>query len=305
MSIRGGQELRPGHERPAARRARVLRVRRQQRDHPDLRDRGDRHVQEGSVGARTQRAPGRAPARSVSQHDGGLVARRSRWRTAARSASRCRRTRSRTRATTRGRWISASSRSRSRSATPIRRRRRSSSPRTSTCAIRGDALGLAHGRLRARADLDRRAVPGQPRAARAAGRRSTQFYADGAVVVDAPGLHANEFLTLKDEGGKSALTRWDKTLGKAVPVKKLRDGVWGIKPRNTRAALRARPLARRRRQAGHARRQGRHRQDAARDRRGAAEGHRGAGVLEAARRRGRSSRSAATSATCPATSRRS
>jgi PhoH-like ATPase len=60
-----------------------------------------------------------------------------------------------------------------------------------------------------------------------------QFYADGSVVVDAPGLHANEFLTLKDEsGGKSALTRWDKGLGKAVPVKKLRDGVWGIKPRN-------------------------------------------------------------------------
>ncbi|MDQ3341657.1 MAG: PhoH family protein [Myxococcota bacterium] len=60
-----------------------------------------------------------------------------------------------------------------------------------------------------------------------------QFYADGNVVVDAPGLHANEYLTLKDEaGGKSALARWDKTTGKAQPVKKLRDGVWGIKPRN-------------------------------------------------------------------------
>jgi PhoH-like ATPase len=59
-----------------------------------------------------------------------------------------------------------------------------------------------------------------------------QFYTDGSVVIDAPGLHANEFLTLKDDHGKSALTRWDKTLGKAVPVKKLREGVWGIKPRN-------------------------------------------------------------------------
>jgi PhoH-like ATPase len=60
-----------------------------------------------------------------------------------------------------------------------------------------------------------------------------QFYADGHVVVDAPGLHANEYLTLKDEtGGKSALARWDKTTGKAQPVKKLREGVWGIKPRN-------------------------------------------------------------------------
>jgi PhoH-like ATPase len=59
------------------------------------------------------------------------------------------------------------------------------------------------------------------------------FYAEGSVVVDAPKLHANEYLTLKDEsGGKSALSRWDKPTGKAHPVKKLRDGVWGIKPRN-------------------------------------------------------------------------
>ena len=59
-----------------------------------------------------------------------------------------------------------------------------------------------------------------------------EFYANSSVVVDAPGLHANEFLTLKDDNGKSALTRWDKNVGKAVPVKKLREGVWGIKPRN-------------------------------------------------------------------------
>ena len=59
-----------------------------------------------------------------------------------------------------------------------------------------------------------------------------KFYADGSVVVDAPGVHANEYLTLKDEGGKSALTRWDKATEKALPVKKLREGVWGIKPRN-------------------------------------------------------------------------
>ncbi len=59
-----------------------------------------------------------------------------------------------------------------------------------------------------------------------------EFYANNAVVIDAPGLHANEFLTLKDDAGKSALTRWDKNVGKAVPVRKLREGVWGIKPRN-------------------------------------------------------------------------
>ncbi len=59
-----------------------------------------------------------------------------------------------------------------------------------------------------------------------------RFYAESSVIVDAPDLHANEFLTLKDDHGKSALTRWDKTTGKAVPVRKLREGVWGIKPRN-------------------------------------------------------------------------
>ena len=59
-----------------------------------------------------------------------------------------------------------------------------------------------------------------------------RFYADSSVIVDAPDLHANEFLTLKDDHGKSALTRWDKPTGKAVPVRKLREGVWGIKPRN-------------------------------------------------------------------------
>jgi PhoH-like ATPase len=59
-----------------------------------------------------------------------------------------------------------------------------------------------------------------------------QFYTDGAVAVDVPNLHANEFLTLKDDTSKSALSRWHKESAKAQPVKKLREGVWGIKPRN-------------------------------------------------------------------------
>ena len=59
-----------------------------------------------------------------------------------------------------------------------------------------------------------------------------QFYADGNATVDAPNLYANEFLTLREEGGKSALARWDKPSAKAHPVKKLREAVWGIKPRN-------------------------------------------------------------------------
>jgi PhoH-like ATPase len=97
--------------------------------------------------------------------------------------------------------------------------------------IRGDALGLAA------VDFEPERTPidelyaGNRELTVPAGTIE-RFYADGSVIVDAPGLHANEFLTLKDEGGKSALSKWDKAAGKAVPVKKLRDGVWGIKPRN-------------------------------------------------------------------------
>lgn len=97
--------------------------------------------------------------------------------------------------------------------------------------IRGDALGL----ITADYEPERISVdelyPGN-RELLVPSNVIDEFFKDGSVVVDAPGLHANEFLTLKDEAGKSALTRWDKGLGKAVPVKKLREGVWGIKPRN-------------------------------------------------------------------------
>ena len=116
---------------------------------------------------------------------------------------------------------------------------RDADPKTSTVLvskdvnmrIRGDALGLAA------VDFEPETTPidelyaGHREITVPAGTVE-KFYADGAAVIDAPNLHANEFLTLKDEGGKSALARWDKATGKALPVKKLRDGVWGIKPRN-------------------------------------------------------------------------
>ncbi len=97
--------------------------------------------------------------------------------------------------------------------------------------VRGDALGLQTADYEAEQISIEELYSGN-RELVVPAKTVEQFYADGSVTVDAPGLHANEFVTLKDEGGKSALTRWDKTLGKAVPVRKLRDGVWGIKPRN-------------------------------------------------------------------------
>jgi len=97
--------------------------------------------------------------------------------------------------------------------------------------VRGDALGLQTVDFEPeRIQIDE-LYPGNRELLVPPGTIDT-FYANNSVVVDAPGLHANEFLTLKDEAGKSALTRWDKATAKAVPVKKLRDNVWGIKPRN-------------------------------------------------------------------------
>ena len=100
--------------------------------------------------------------------------------------------------------------------------------------IRGDALGLKADDFEPEQIVDRRAVPGQPRAPRAAARRSTSSTRTARVDRRrAPSLHANEFLTLKDENAvATALGRCDGPNKKVVPVKKLREGVWGIKPRN-------------------------------------------------------------------------
>src|SRR5690606_15823591 len=94
--------------------------------------------------------------------------------------------------------------------------------------VRGDALGLASVDFEPEQISIDELYPGNRDLLVPPGTIDT-FYADGNVTIDAPGVHANEYLTLKDETGKSALTKWDKNLAKAVPVKKLRDGVWGIK----------------------------------------------------------------------------
>jgi PhoH-like ATPase len=100
--------------------------------------------------------------------------------------------------------------------------------------IRGDALGLQAVDFEPEKIQIDELYPGNTEITVAPGVIEA-FYADGSVAVAAEGLHANEYLTLKDgegAGGKSALARWDKATGKALPVKKLREGVWGIRPRN-------------------------------------------------------------------------
>jgi PhoH-like ATPase len=98
--------------------------------------------------------------------------------------------------------------------------------------IRGDALGLVT------VDYEEQAVSleelylGSTEVA-IAGPEIDKFYADGEIVVDAP-LVANQYVLLRnrDNAAQTALGRFDHGRGRVVPIKKLREGVWGIKPRN-------------------------------------------------------------------------
>ena len=243
-------------------RARVLRVRRQQRS---LRFTSSRRLIRSRsilVRARAQRTPGGAAAR---------LAPVQRRRPLARTADGerrpcawpCRRTRFKNPATTRGPWIlSASSRLRSRFARPIPvlpdGPRHEGHQHVASVATRARP---AHHPLRSRADSTSTSST-RVTAELCSSPPGTidSFYVYVLVVVDAPGLHANEYLTLKDENGKSALTRWDKTVGKSVP--EAARSAAGDQAAQQGEALRARPAPRRLDQAGHARRQGRYRQDA-------------------------------------------
>src|SRR4029079_12060833 len=48
-----------------------------------------------------------------------------------------------------------------------------------------------------------------------------------------PELFSNEYVLLRGRDGSStALGRVDKAQGAVLPIRKLREGVWGIRPRN-------------------------------------------------------------------------
>jgi PhoH-like ATPase len=60
-----------------------------------------------------------------------------------------------------------------------------------------------------------------------------KFYADGSLPIE-QSVQANQYLLIKDRNNPShsALGRYDATAKKVQPVRKLREGVWGIRPRN-------------------------------------------------------------------------
>jgi PhoH-like ATPase len=99
--------------------------------------------------------------------------------------------------------------------------------------VRGDALGLIT------IDYDAEKIDIQELYA---GTREIEvpanvvdtFYQEGQVVPPADAFQPNEYLLLKDtqNAAHTALARWDGVQKKAVPVKKMREGVWGIRPKN-------------------------------------------------------------------------
>ena len=193
--------------------------------------------------------------------------------------------------------------------------RPSSSPRTSTCASAPTRSGLtaedydAEQHRASRSST--RATPSSTVPRRRRSTRSTRRarLAELEAAAQDAAVYANEYVLLRrprqpvaDARSAAATRRQGK---RVLADPQAARGRVGHPAAQQGAALRARPAAQRRHQAGDARRQGRHRQDAARDRRRPAEGRRGGASTTSCWSRGRSSRSAATSATCPATSRRS
>jgi PhoH-like ATPase len=100
--------------------------------------------------------------------------------------------------------------------------------------VRGDALGLIT------SDYDEQNVRIEELYAGSKeieinGGMIDEFYSEGSVhLEDEEELSPNQYLLLRnqDNQGQTALARYDDNKGCAVPVRKLREGVWGIRPRN-------------------------------------------------------------------------
>jgi PhoH-like ATPase len=99
--------------------------------------------------------------------------------------------------------------------------------------VRGDALGLLTIDYDAE-KIDIQELFAGTRELEVAGAAIDAFYQEGSMAAPVEGLYPNEYLLLKDEQNPAhtALARWDGVQRKALPVKKLREGVWGIRPRN-------------------------------------------------------------------------
>lgn len=102
--------------------------------------------------------------------------------------------------------------------------------------VRGDALGLATVDYEPEHISLEELYPGNTELT-VPGELIDTLYAEGSVAigeVTGERLTPNEYVLLrsKDKEGHTGLARFDAGAGKLVTIQKLRDGVWGIRPRN-------------------------------------------------------------------------
>jgi PhoH-like ATPase len=67
-----------------------------------------------------------------------------------------------------------------------------------------------------------------------AGSQIDAFYQEGSLAMESEKLLPNQYVLLRDRENAThtALGRWDLKEKRLVPIRKLREGVWGIRPRN-------------------------------------------------------------------------
>jgi PhoH-like ATPase len=99
--------------------------------------------------------------------------------------------------------------------------------------VRGDALGLLATDYDAEKIDIQELYPGT-RELEIEGAMVDAFHKDGSLPLNRDDIHPNEYLLLRDvaNSNHTALGRWDGKDKRIVPVRKLREGVWGIRPRN-------------------------------------------------------------------------
>jgi PhoH-like ATPase len=99
--------------------------------------------------------------------------------------------------------------------------------------IRADALGLKAEEYNAES-IDVEELYSGNGEVEVGGPQVDQFYAEGSLPLEPNGFFANQYLLLRDRENPShtALGRYDGPGKKVSPIKKLREGVWGIRPRN-------------------------------------------------------------------------
>lgn len=100
--------------------------------------------------------------------------------------------------------------------------------------IRADALGLTAVDLEAEERVNLEELYSGMTEIPVSGADVDLFFSQGSLELTRGDLYANQYVLLRDteSPSHSALGRFDKLQGKVVPLKKIRDGVWGIRPRN-------------------------------------------------------------------------